>query len=55
MDMDQEHPAFGRELGDPVKLGAVDFRPEPLDAIVDRRLKAIWAVRVTEKSNVSTK
>jgi ribosomal protein S27AE len=32
-------------LEDFVKLGAIEFRPEPIDAIVERRLKAIWTAR----------
>ncbi|MFT4889214.1 MAG: ribosomal protein S27AE [Halobacteriales archaeon] len=37
--------ALGEMLTDLVELGAIEFRPEPLDAIVERRLKAIWAAR----------
>ena len=44
--MYQERPAFGRRLEDLVELGAIEFRPEPLDAIVERRLKTIWAGRL---------
>lgn len=43
--MCKQHPAFGRRLEDLVQLGAIEFRPEPLDGIVERRLKAIWAAR----------
>jgi ribosomal protein S27AE len=43
--MSEERPAFGERLEDLVKLGAIEFRPEPLDAIVERRLKTIWAAR----------
>jgi hypothetical protein len=43
--MNEERPAFGGMLADLVELGAIEFRPEPLDAIVERRLKAIWAAR----------
>ena len=43
--MCKERPAFGRRLEDLVELGAIEFRPEPLDAIIERRLKAIWAAR----------
>ena len=32
-------------LEDLVTLGAIEFRPEPLDAIVERRLKEIWTAR----------
>ncbi len=40
-----ERPAFGQRLAELVELGAIEFRPEPLDAIVERRLKAIWTAR----------
>ena len=43
--MCKQRPAFGRRLEDLVHLGAIEFRPEPLDAIVERRRKAIWAAR----------
>jgi len=43
--MHEERPAFGGTLADLVELGAIEFRPEPLDAIVERRLKAIWTAR----------
>ncbi len=43
--MDEERTAFGGMLADLVELGAIEFRPEPLDAIVERRLKAIWTAR----------
>ena len=43
--MHTERPALGEMLEDLVKLGAIEFRPEPLDAIVERRLKAIWTAR----------
>jgi len=36
--------ALGEMLTDFIELGAIEFRPEPLDA-VERRLKAIWAAR----------
>jgi ribosomal protein S27AE len=32
-------------LEDFVKLCEIEFRPEPLDAIVERRLRAIWTAR----------
>lgn len=40
--MCSERPAFGERLADLAELGAIEFRPEPLNAIVERRLKAIW-------------
>ena len=43
--MHKERPAFSRRLEELVELGAIAFRPEPLDAIVERRLKASWATR----------
>ena len=35
-------PAFGGMLHQLVSLGALEFRPEPLDALIERRLKDIW-------------
>jgi len=43
--MHKERPAFGRRLEELVELGAIAFRPEPLDDGVERRLKASWATR----------
>ena len=43
--MSNERPALGQRLSELVELGAIEFRPEPLDAIVERRLKEIWAAR----------
>ena len=43
--MSNERPALGQRLAELVELGAIEFRPEPLDGIVERRLKAIWAAR----------
>jgi len=43
--MYNERPALGQRLSKLVELRAIEFRPEPLDAIVERRLKAIWAAR----------
>lgn len=43
--MCSERPAFGERLADLAELGAIEFRPEPLDTIVERRLKAIWTAR----------
>ena len=43
--MYNERPAFGERLEELVELGAIEFRPEPLDAVVERRLKAIWTAR----------
>ncbi len=37
-----KQPAFGGMLQQLVSLGALEFRPRPLDAIVERRLKTIW-------------
>jgi len=39
--MSEERPAFGGRLEDLVKLGSIEFRPEPLDDGVERRLKTI--------------
>jgi hypothetical protein len=39
--MYEDRPAFGQRLAELAKLGVIEFRPEPLDAIVERRLKAI--------------
>jgi ribosomal protein S27AE len=35
-------PALGERLADLAETGVIEFRPEPLDTIVKRRLKAIW-------------
>jgi transposase-like protein len=35
-------PAFGGILHQLVSLGALEFRPEPLDALIERRLKHAW-------------
>ena len=43
--MSNERPALGWMLAEFVEVGAIEFRPEPLDAIVERRLKAIWTAR----------
>ena len=43
--MPSERPALGQRLAELVELGAIEFRPEPLNAIVERRLKEIWAAR----------
>jgi transposase-like protein len=43
--MSTDRPALGQRLTDLVELGEIEFRSEPLDAIVERRLKAIWAAR----------
>ena len=43
--MINERAALGGMLEQLVELGAIEFRPEPLDAIVKRRLKAIWTTR----------
>ena len=43
--MCEDRPAFGGMLADLAELGAIEFNPEPLDEIVERRLKAIWAAR----------
>jgi hypothetical protein len=36
--MSEERPAFGERLENLVKLGAIEFWPEPLDNGVERRL-----------------
>jgi ribosomal protein S27AE len=38
--------AFGGMLQEVVERQAIVFRPEPLDASVERRLKAIWTARI---------
>ena len=43
--MHSDRPALGEMLEDFVRLGAIEFRPEPLDAMVKRRLKTIWEER----------
>ena len=43
--MTNERAALGGMLEQLVDLGAIEFRPEPLDAIVERPLKAIWTTR----------
>jgi ribosomal protein S27AE len=43
--MSNDRAALGEMLTDLVELGAIEFRPEPLDAIVGWRLKAIWAAQ----------
>ncbi len=43
--MCKQRLAFGRRLKDLVQLGAIQFRLELLDTIVERRLKAIWVAR----------
>ena len=44
-DVSNNRPALGERLADLAELGAIEFRPEPLDTIVKRRLKAIWTAR----------
>ena len=43
--MHKDRPAFGQRLAELAELGVIEFRPEPLDAIVERRLKTIWEER----------
>jgi len=43
--MHENRPAFGQRLAELAELGVIEFRPEPLDAIVERRLKTIWGER----------
>ena len=43
--MHENRPAFGQRLAELAKLGVIEFRLEPLDAIVERRLKAVWEAR----------
>jgi len=40
-----DRPALGEMLEDLVTLGAMEFRPAPLDDRVERRRTAIWAAR----------
>jgi len=37
--MHEDRPAFGQRLAELSELGVIEFRPGPLDAIVERRLK----------------
>ena len=34
-----DQPAFGGMLHQLVSLGAIEFRPEPLDTLIERRFK----------------
>jgi len=43
--MHEDRPALGQKLAELAELGVIEFRPEPLDAIVERRLKTIWEAR----------
>ncbi len=43
--MCKDRPSFSGMLEDLVKLGAIEFRSEPLGGIVEQRLKAIWVAR----------
>lgn len=43
--MSNKHTALGGMLEQLVDLGVIEFRPEPLDDGVERRLKAIWTSR----------
>jgi len=43
--MHENRPAFGQRLAELAELGVIEFRPKPLDAIVERRLKTIWEQR----------
>ena len=43
--MHEDRPAFGQRLAELAKLGVIEFRPEPLDAIVRRRVKTVWEAR----------
>jgi len=43
--MHEDRPTFDHRLTELAELGAIDVRPEPLDAIVKRRLKTVWEAR----------
>ena len=43
--MYEDRLAFGQRLAELAELGVIEFWPEPLDTIVDRRLKTIWEER----------
>jgi transposase-like protein len=43
--MSKERAALGGMLEQLVDLGVIEFCSEPLDAIVERRLKAVWTSR----------
>ena len=40
--MHESRPAFGQRLSELAELRVIEFRAEPLDAIVERRLKTVW-------------
>ncbi len=52
--MTNERAALGGMLEQLVELGSIEFRPEPLDAIVERRLKAIWTARACPNCDADT-
>jgi ribosomal protein S27AE len=52
--MTNERAALGGMFEQLVELGAIEFRPEPLDAIVERRLKAIWTTRDCPNCDANT-
>lgn len=43
--MHEDRPAFGQWLAERAELDVIEFRPEPLDTIVEWRLKTIWEQR----------
>ena len=47
-------PALGGMLEQLIELGAIEFRSEPLDAIVERRLKAVWTTRICPNCGADT-
>ena len=52
--MSNKHAALGGMLEQFVDLGVIEFRPEPLDDGVERRLKAIWNTRTCPNCGVDT-
>lgn len=51
--MTNERPALGGILEQLVELEVIEFCSEPLDAIVERRLKAIWTARACPNCEVN--
>ena len=43
--MYEDCPAFGQRLAELAELGVIEFWPEPLDALAERRLKTVWEAR----------
>lgn len=52
--MTNERAALGRMLRQLTELGVIEFCSEPLDAIVERRLKTIWTARPCPNCDADT-